>query len=363
MAEAHRWRRFCAGSETLIEALERERLVSPPGTFPCEALERLQRLGALIAPLPADAGGLGWGTEPAGMRPLGMALRCIGYGSLPVGRIYEAHVNAVALIARYGGGAVKRAAWTAVHEGCLFALWVAPSPTPVSMKETGAKIRVIGTKGFCTAAGFAARAVITALDSRGHARMLLVDPARARVDDASVELHGMRQTATRAVSFDMLVSESDLIGDVDDYEREPEFSTGAWRTSAVTAGGLSALVDEAVAQLRARGRHTDPHQSARIGRMLIAVRTATMWAEAAAERAAAPGPDLIAFVGLARIAIEQACLDVIPLVQRGLGLAAFVASNRVEAMMRDLATYLRQPAGDEVLSEAAIWFAEGMAGE
>jgi hypothetical protein len=45
-------------------------------------------------------------------------------------------------------------------------------------------------------------------------------------------------------------------------------------------------------------------------------------------------------------------------VQRSLGLAGFLSDNPIEILTRDLATYLRQPAGDEVLTEAAIAFAE-----
>ncbi|MDT8871753.1 hypothetical protein RAA17_13195 [Komagataeibacter rhaeticus] len=66
--------------------------------------------------------------------------------------------------------------------------------------------------------------------------------------------------------------------------------------------------------------------------------------------------DIVATVNLARLAVERAGLEVIGLVQRGLGLAAFVRTNPAERLLRDLATYLRQPAPDETLCEAAGWF-------
>jgi GH15 family glucan-1,4-alpha-glucosidase len=49
-------------------------------------------------------------------------------------------------------------------------------------------------------------------------------------------------------------------------------------------------------------------------------------------------------------------LDIIERVQRGLGLSSFVQTNVAERIMRDLATYLRQPAPDETLVEAGGWF-------
>ena len=44
------------------------------------------------------------------------------------------------------------------------------------------------------------------------------------------------------------------------------------------------------------------------------------------------------------------------LVQRSLGLSALLEPNPVERLIRDLGTYLRQPAPDEALTEAAAWF-------
>jgi hypothetical protein len=85
-----------------------------------------------------------------------------------------------------------------------------------------------------------------------------------------------------------------------------------------------------------------------------------LWLHRAARMAEDPGADpvqAVAYVGLARIAIETACLDAMRLVQRSLGLSAFRRGNPVEQLCRDLGTYLRQPAPDEVLTEAAACFA------
>ena len=65
----------------------------------------------------------------------------------------------------------------------------------------------------------------------------------------------------------------------------------------------------------------------------------------------------MATVGLARIAVEAACLDAMRLLQRSLGLTSFRQGTAMERICRDLSTYLRQPAADEVLTEAADWFA------
>ena len=93
---------------------------------------------------------------------------------------------------------------------------------------------------------------------------------------------------------------------------------------------------------------------------MIAQETAALWLARTAILAEATSPDpaqTAAYVNLARIAVEQAALAVIQLTQRSLGLSAFMAGHPAEAVMRDLATYLRQPAPDETLTEAAAYFA------
>jgi alkylation response protein AidB-like acyl-CoA dehydrogenase len=330
--------------------------------FPAATIARLRRSGVMVAPLPRSEGGLGWGTEDAGALPLSDALQAIGYGSLAAGRIYEAHVNAIALIFQYGNARIRSRAADAVRDGHLFALWVAPSAEPVRAFRSGPNLQITGRKAFCTAAGVATWAVITAHDEDNDERMILIDASQNNVDtDATVDLHGMKSTSTKAMKIDCEVPADHCIGNAGDYLHEPDFSAGAWRTSAVTVGGLQALVDETIRQLRARDRHANPHQAARIGQMLIKSHTAAMWIGSVVREAITHYDNprhLIGYVNLARLAIEQACLDVIPLVQRSLGLTSLTVGNPVEAMMRDLVTYLRQPAADEILTEAAITFAQ-----
>ena len=138
--------------------------------------------------------------------------------------------------------------------------------------------------------------------------------------------------------------------------RAPAFSCGAWRTVAVTSGALDALVEELRGQLKHRGHADAVPQQERFGQAWIAAETTRLWTRRAmesAELSRAPIPDRVTHVNLARIAVESACLDALRLVQRSLGFGGFLRSNPVERMMRDLGTYLRQPAPDAVLTEAA----------
>jgi alkylation response protein AidB-like acyl-CoA dehydrogenase len=325
--------------------------------FPSDDIAALRGHGALLAPLPLRHGGLGLGTEPDGALGLFDLLRLIGSGNLSVGRIFEGHVNALQLICRYGDEAQMARAAEDAASGHLFAIWNTEAPPGVRRGEDG---MLTGRKSHGSAAGSATRAIIT-VDHPDRSRLLLVSLTAGERAGASREvLHGMRATQSGWIDFDSYAPrDADWIGEAGDYLREPAFSAGAWRALAVILGGIQSIVGELRGQLHARGRHANPHQAVRIAQALIAQETAFLWMRKAAllvESGDARPEDIIGYVGLARRAVELAALEVIQLAQRSLGLAALVDTNAAELLMRDLATYLRQPAMDEAIEEAAAHF-------
>jgi alkylation response protein AidB-like acyl-CoA dehydrogenase len=287
-------------------------------------------------------------------------LRLIGRGNLSVGRLYEAHVNALRLIMRDGTPVQRRRSAAAALEGALFGLWVTDAPdAPVVLRED---FVLHGAKSPCSGAGHIRHALVTARLTSGATYMLAVEVPRGQPADqaAAWPTQGMRAACNGRVRLDGIVAGSDaLIGEAGAYLRQPEFSAGAWRGMAVALGGMEALAGVMREMLVVRGRAGDPHQRVRIGEALIALETARMWVHRAALLAESgmddPG-DVANGVNLARIAVETAGLDIIRLAQRGLGLAAFRSGVFAELLLRDLATYLRQPAPDITLTEAAAHF-------
>ena len=91
--------------------------------FPVEEVAALRDIGMLTAPLPRALGGSGLGMEPEGAAPLCKALRLIGRASLPLGRLYEGHVNALRLVLRYGSRVQSLSAARDAREGRLFGVW------------------------------------------------------------------------------------------------------------------------------------------------------------------------------------------------------------------------------------------------
>jgi alkylation response protein AidB-like acyl-CoA dehydrogenase len=171
----------------------------------------------------------------------------------------------------------------------------------------------------------------------------------------------MRASATGAVDFSGLrIDPIDILGEDGDYERQPYFSGGAWRFCAVQLGGMDMLLDLLRAHLSRTGRGGDPHQAARLGDAGIAVETARLWVERAARMAEEAEqiqePErIVAYVNLTRLAVERAGLCLLELVHRSVGLQSFMRPNPIERISRDLATYLRQPAPDRALVNAAAF--------
>jgi alkylation response protein AidB-like acyl-CoA dehydrogenase len=322
--------------------------------FPTEDMDDLREAGVLGAVCPRRFGGLGLGTEAAAALDTLHLMRLLGRGNLAVGRLIEAHVNALKLVCVHGNEAARRACCADAAAGHLFGLWV----TGDGLFLQGGALR--GGKDICSGAGFATRALVTVNEGADAPVMRVVDVSAARVSGSYLALHGMRAACNAAMDLDG-VPAGIAIGQPGDYLRQPVFSAGAWRTSAVTLGGLEALVSAAISALKQRGRAGDPHQQIRIGHMTMAQHTAYLWMRQAAEIAEAEHGEparIAAFVNLARMAVERAGLESIQLAQQCLGLGAMVQGNGPERMMRDLATYLRQPAPDLTLTEAAAYFTQ-----
>ncbi|EIZ83479.1 acyl-CoA dehydrogenase type 2 [Methylobacterium sp. GXF4] len=327
------------------------------GGFPAEDVAELARVGLLAAPVPRRDGGAGLGEEPDGAT-LRAVLTRIGAGSLALGRVYEGHVNAVQLVARFASGEARNTLLADAAQGHLFGVWNTEPPGQGLKIDGTDGTRVLrGVKTFASGAGFVTRALVTAQPAAPGSQMIVValEPGE-RADLSAWRAQGMRASATGTVDFTGLGADRFTpVGAPDDYQAQPHFSGGAWRFLAVQLGGLEALLDAWRGHLVATGRGEDPHQLARLGEGVIAAETARLWVARAAAIVGEEGdPDgIIAYVNLARLAVERAGLDLLERAQRSVGLQGFLRDHPLERLTRDLATYLRQPGPDRALTEGA----------
>jgi alkylation response protein AidB-like acyl-CoA dehydrogenase len=343
------------------EASARAADLDVSGDFPAEDVASLGSSGLLGAPAPISHGGHGLGSAALGSHALLDVLRLLGAGNLSVARLFEGHVNAWRLIARYGTAAQQRRLARDAAACHLFTVWNTQGKRPVTLKPIGPdRFRLDGAKTFASGAGAATRPMITARLPSGGIQLVVVplpDDPKGRADLSRWQPQGMRASTSGSFDFTGIeVTAADLVGEPGDYAREPDFSAGAWRFAAAHLGGIEALIDTAREHLGRTGRGADPHQASRLGQMGIAAGTARLWLERAAKITADPDQDsaaMIAFVQLARLAVERAGLDVLELAERSIGVQGFLRPHPAERIGRDLRTYLRQPAPDQALVETA----------
>jgi alkylation response protein AidB-like acyl-CoA dehydrogenase len=326
--------------------------------FPEEAMAILRDGGLLSSVLPFDEGGAGLGTDRRATTTLLRVLTRLGAAHLSLARLFEGHVNAFALLWQYGSSVQRLRLMRYVQSGGVMGVWNAPAPEgPLRLLEDGEDFQLSGTKIYASGAGAIVRPLLTAITPDGRLLMVWCDVTRAAVDLSDWQVLGMKATATGSVRCDGVpVARDELFGTDQDYHRQPAFSGGAWRFVAAQLGAAGALVDLVRAALLAAGRDQDPHQRARLAEAVMQLETGRLWTEAAARLAEDPSAepaDVISYVGMARLVVEQASMSIMALAQRSVGLRSMMEGNPIERICRDLATYLRQPVPDAIRDGAA----------
>ena len=317
-------------------------------TFPAERLQILDDLGALTAFVTLDG--------EAAVSNLLWALRLVGGADLSLGRVFEGHVNATQLIYAYGDAAQRATMKRDLANGCCFGVWNTGMSSPMRIARTENGYRLSGAKSFATGAGHIHRALITATRDDDRKQLILVDVTGddARVDNSAWQVRGMRGTASGAYDFEEIeVPAAALIGEPDVYEREPCFSAGAWRFTAVQLGATEALLRHWRDHLVTTRKHEDPIQRARIAHAITATRSGALWVAQAAQLAEAAAPQAIPHVLMTRGVVEEAALLTMEGAARAVGTASFFAESRIDRITRDLGLYLRQPVPDQARDRAA----------
>ena len=315
--------------------------------FPQARLNALNRTGAISAFAAMD---------PASTGTLLTALRLIGRADLSLGRVFEGHVNATQLVHVYGNDAQRARLSRDLTAGRCYGVWNTEPVPGMSIERMGSTWRLTGSKSFATGAGHIDLALITAKTSDGTKQLVLVDVAGKpdRIDNDGWAVRGMRGTMSGTFDFDGLaVDDAMLIGKGGDYEREPRFSAGAWRFTAVQLGAVEALLRHWRIHLVETGKDKDAIQRARFAECVVATRSAVQWVTRAAALAEGMHRDAVAHVLMTRGVVEEAGLQVMEGAARAVGTGSFFAHSRIDRITRDLGLYLRQPVPDQARNRAA----------
>ncbi|MFN3473035.1 MAG: acyl-CoA dehydrogenase family protein [Blastomonas sp.] len=322
--------------------------------YPANSIALIVRAGLHQTFAPVASGGQPFGGEPERHLAMLDVLRIVGRADLSVGRLYEGHVNAMLLFGWYGTPAQLNTLKRSLAAGAIYGVWATEPPPGVTIAETASGLVLEGGKSFATGAGGNSHALITARRPGGETQLVIVradDPERS--DLSNWRVRGMRATGSGSYALDgIAVSQDDCLGDAGVYHRDPWFTTGAWRFTAVQLGGIEGLLTETRTAMRPAARE-DPVQRARFADAVAATRTAYMWVRECALRAASEDPDGPAFAQMTRGIVERAGLDVIEAAARITGTYSALDGTRIDKISRDLSLYLRQAGPDYARDQAA----------
>ncbi|WP_407572205.1 hypothetical protein [Deinococcus altitudinis] len=339
---------------------------SPEDQFPVPGLDLLRGSGFW---------GAGGDTALTGPQLLRL-MRLVGRASLPLGRLFEGHVNALALISAYGTAGQRARTAQEVREGRLFGVWNTEGPDGVQLLGASSDVRsdtssdpggltLQGAKTFASG-GLQVTRPLLPVDRQGERQLVLLradaPESVAREVPGSWQPLGMAATGSVKLDFSgSRVEQDDLIGRPGDYYRQPMFSAGALRFCAVQQGGAERLLDEARAYLHRLGRGHDEVQALRFAGCWTGLQgAALLLAEGERlERACLAGKvseaRLLAQVDAVRLATEDACLALLEASERAVGARGLLEPEPFSRLIRDLRMYLRQPAPDAARLRLGHW--------
>jgi alkylation response protein AidB-like acyl-CoA dehydrogenase len=306
-----------------------------PGTA-AAAMHALVAAGVLDLPLP------GSGRSRERLRVLSR----LGELDLTVGRLGEAHADAMAISAELGIAAPSG--------DQLWGVWAAEPPTArvtaTAPAESGGPWRLDGRKAWCSGAGICSHALVTAHADDGP-RLFAVDLGSSGVTavDDPWPVAALRGSDTRSVDFRS--ASAVPAGGPGQYVGRPGFWHGAVSVAAVWYGG-------AVGVARAVQRAHDRRPLDDVALMhLGGLDTLLAGARAALDAAAAAfdtdpsdhSGRAAAVARRTRAVVEAAATQTIERVGRALGAAPLALDGAHARRVADLQLYLRQSHADRDL--------------
>ncbi|MDY7106691.1 MAG: hypothetical protein S0880_36405 [Actinomycetota bacterium] len=280
---------------------------------------------------------LGGGHTPARLR----ALAAVARADTALGRLAEAHADAVQILAEAGRPA---------RPGARYGVWAAEDPSAVlTVGGRDGRMVLDGTKVFCTGAGIVDRALVTVPGSGAGPRLVDVDlrahPDRVTIDGSAWITPAFADTSTATIHLDQLPLDDDaVVGPPGWYLDRPGFWHGACGPAACWAGGATGLVDDAIARAAERG--PQPHRDAAVGALSA---LATLMEATLDHAGAGIDRDPSDVDGAARVRaletrhlIERACTEVIDRHGRAFGPRPLAFDADTHRRVLEVQLYIRQ---------------------
>ena len=292
---------------------------------PQRAVELALSIGE-VAPRP------GSGTTPA----LFDLLRALGRADLTAARVVEAHLDARAILAEAG------------HEprAGTWGVFAAEGPgVRLDARESNGRLRLSGTKPWCSMAALLDHALVTAHTAEGHRRLFEVDLRAEGVQVRRGEwiALGLQGVPSGAVDFDEVVASP--VGADDWYLDRPGFAWGGIGVAACWLGGAEGLAQRLLSGAKSTNREPDQIALMHLGAVdagLFAARVALNDAGHRIDDGRADASDGRMLAARVRIVVATVVDDVLRRVAHSLGPAPLALEAEHARRVADLELYVRQ---------------------
>ncbi len=275
-------------------------------------------------------------------------LTAVAAHDLSLVKLFEGHTDALAILAELGGEPA-----TAPH--ALWGTWCAEPPdarVTLHADEAG-RIRLSGTKAWCSGAASVTHAVVSCWNAAGEpclAAVALRQPG-VRVTGEGWHAVGMAGSASVDVHFDQ--AQAVQIGVPGDYVRRPGFWQGGAGIAACWFGGALGIAHRV---RRPGGAKPDPHRLAHLGAIDVALTpAAALLREAAAWIDRHPRDNAQRVAMRVRLAVEQAATEVVHHAGRAVGAGPLCREPQFARAMADLPVFLRQSHAERDLAGLGQW--------
>ncbi|GGG20192.1 acyl-CoA dehydrogenase [Rhodococcoides trifolii] len=271
------------------------------------------------------------------------ALQRLARENVVLGRMAEAHADAVAILAELGG--------PSVGPSDSWGVWAAEPPEPILVAtRRGSTWSLSGRKPWCSGASSCTHALVTARVD-GTPALFAVDLRVDGVEPVPDTWHavGMAGSDSGAVDFDDVAAQP--VGATGDYLSRPGFWHGAIGVAACWFGGALAVAD--VLYDKCERGTASPHALAHLGGVDASLAAASYALDCAATEIDKDpsdrfGEGRMRALRVRRI-VEQSVTDTLDRVGRALGAGPLCMNADHAQRVADLGTYIRQSHAEQDL--------------
>jgi hypothetical protein len=273
------------------------------------------------------------------------ALAAVAAQDLSLAKLYEAHTDALAILAEAGAHAPPHSIW---------GVWCAQGrPGSLHMRTDAGTDQLIldGEKNWCSGAAAVTHALLGERDDRGRYWLLALDLGQAGVDVIEDDWAAIGMAATRTARLQLRSASARVIGAPGFYLERPGFWHGGMGIAACWYGAAAALVELMCKRLVQRA---DSHALARLGSAQCALYgAAAALRESAAGIDASPAANAMQQALRTRLIVERACLQIIDDLGCALGPHPYCNHRRSARLLADLPVWLRQSHAERDLAALA----------